>query len=282
MVLVRLIDTLLLSDYDANKTFSTNVGLYVKQKMKNTNPQLEELKPKENNVIWKYLSFNNFLRLIEKKELYFPNCDVNKGYYEGYFSPLDKEYLIEVFKKDNFPEPKKSAEEVFENFNEYKKFTFIDCWHIKKDENFAMWRIFGINQYGICIKSTTDKLETIYSKYVDKYGLNLYKIKYFNKNEDINSFFNTKYTYLRKPYYFENEAELRGIIQFSKQYPSWEKEKLPTSVKIQIDDFNSFIDNIIINPNASEEFFNLVKHYISEKKELLDADKIVKSQYHQS
>ena len=249
--------------------------------MKDTIPQLEELIPNENHSIWKYLSFENFLKLVEKKELFFPSCDVDKGYYEGYFSPLDRQYLIDAFSQDNFSEPEKSVDDVIKKFNEYKKWTYIDCWHINEDENFAMWRIFGKDQYGICLNTTKVKLESVYSDFIDEYGLNLYRIKYFKKDEECISFFNTKYAYLRKPYFFVDEKELRGIIQFSEQHSRWQKEKFPRNVSIPIKDFNTFIDKIIISPNASEEFFNLIRYYVSEKKKLLSADKIVKSQYHQ-
>ena len=110
------------------------------------NNRLSHLRPYGNKIIWKYMSKDNFIYMIKNKTIYLPRADKNPIYFEGRFIDKDIKALKNLYKKEGIPHPIKNAEKAIDVFQEHKKYTYFDSWHLNDYECFAMWRIFGKNR----------------------------------------------------------------------------------------------------------------------------------------
>lgn len=156
-----------------------------------------------------------------------------------------------------------------------KQGLFVNCWCIGDHELYTMWKSYTENAAGIAIRSTFYKLkETLDNSDVIVAG----KIKYLNFDaissnipKPVPIFFKggtvavLKDMLFTKTKYYETERELRLIYSdadFFNQFqlPDIDLTKNNKDLfklsKIKLDDF---IDNVILHPGATGEFYEKVR-----------------------
>lgn len=223
-------------------------------------PEIAHLKPDDDTVIWKYMSFDKFSFLISQKELFFVRTDSNPIYLEGQFDTSDYENLVDNFAKDKAIEkPAENADKAIKIFEKHKSCTYIDCWHNNKNESFVMWKLFGgKNRNSIAIKSTVRKIKKVYDNKTES-DCRIAAVEYYERNKPI-TLFNSHYMFMRKPLIFDYEKEIRGIIQWRSPY-DFENYVPPKSENIKLESFE-FIDKIILSPHSEEWFYQVVYDFL--------------------
>ena len=112
----------------------------------------------QNTFLWRYMSLPKFLDLILNERLYFADLVTlaKEDPYEGTL-PLYSDYPVYIKKiVDSIPNIQnqnleiqkilpdyENIENIANDFKKAKQSTFVNCWHINKDENFAMWKIYA-------------------------------------------------------------------------------------------------------------------------------------------
>ena len=252
----------------------------------------------QNTFLWRYMSLPKFLDLILNGRLYFADLVTltKEDPYEGAL-PLYSDYPVYIKKivdsihntqNQNLEIQKilpdyENIENIANDFKKAKQSTFVNCWHINKDENFAMWKIYACSDASIAIvtdiKMLKDSIKT------DK-NIKGAIVKYENKNlqssksiENIEQFENykkiqesVKKVALYKRKHFEYEKEFRLIYQYNNLY---DEDKNYITV-----DINKLIKYIYISPMAENYIKNTIiqtlKKLQRSKKYNLNIDKIIK------
>ena len=252
----------------------------------------------QNTFLWRYMSLPKFLDLILNGRLYFADLVTltKEDPYEGAL-PLYSDYPVYIKKivdsihntqNQNLEIQKilpdyENIENIANDFKKAKQSTFVNCWHINKDENFAMWKIYACRDASIAIvtdiKMLKDSIKT------DK-NIKGAIVKYENKNlwssksiENIEQFENykkiqesVKKAALYKRKHFEYEKEFRLIYQYNNLY---DEDKNYITV-----DINKLIKYIYISPMAENYIKNTIiqtlKKLQRSKKYNLNIDKIIK------
>lgn len=214
--------------------------------------------PDENQKIWKYMPFDYFMLLLHQKSLYLPKASLNI-YFEGWIREEDEQYLQRHFEHKGVPDAKSSARIARKKFEEFRQYTFLDCWQKNDIENFAMWKIFGNSNNSIALLSNIGKLKKFYNTVEETIYFN--DIDYF-KPDQINTFWNNKYMFFRKPGFFNYEKEVRGIIQ-------GEAFRNLNNMSLKFSKLSDIADEIIICPYADSWFFD----YISKKTKSINVKK---------
>ena len=252
----------------------------------------------QNTFLWRYMSLPKFLDLILNGRLYFADLVTltKEDPYEGSL-PLYSDYPVYIKKivdsihntqNQNLEIQKilpdyENIENIANDFKKAKQSTFVNCWHINKDENFAMWKIYACRDASIAIvtdiKMLKDSIKT------DK-NIKGAIVKYENKNlwssksiENIEQFENykkiqesVKKAALYKRKHFEYEKEFRLIYQYNNLY---DEDKNYITV-----DINKLIKYIYISPMAENYIKNTIiqtlKKLQRSKKYNLNIDKIIK------
>jgi hypothetical protein len=235
--------------------------------------------PKDTNAkIWRYMTFDKFLWLLEKKKLYFARLDRFEDPFEG---KIFKKTIEKYIDQRIFIEPHSSSynyliDHANNSFIIQSLTTFISCWNLSDIESMALWKIFSKEKNSICIQSTYATLCSLLDN--DVY-LGVVSYEDANPEESIHE---NMISYLfRKRKFFQYENEVRAVIRKYNEYEqqildkrnydgnSLIRNKVETSVHINLPintqrsiDPHSLISKIIVNPESEDWFFEFVKETV--------------------
>ena len=252
----------------------------------------------QNTFLWRYMSLPKFLDLILNRRLYFADLVTlaKEDPYEGAL-PLYSDYPVYIKKivdsihstQNQNPEIQKilpdyeNIENIANDFKKAKQSTFVNCWHINKDENFAMWKIYACSDASIAIVTDIEMLKNSIKtdknikgaivKYEDKKLFspqNIESVKHFNHYKKLQETVRKAALYKRK--HFEYEKEFRLIYQYNNLY---DEDKNYITV-----DINKLIKYIYISPMAKIYIKNTIIQTLNKiklnKNFNLNIEKIIK------
>lgn len=160
--------------------------------------------PNDTDFLWKYMSFEKFVSLLDKRSLFFTRADKFEDPFEGFTPPSVTEHYKDIIGDI-------AALQKFQK--NWSKYTLCSCWHHAPEESMAMWEKYHMHNSGIAIKTTFDDFkncllgdDTIFVgniQYINPYEYSVPE----NLNEM--SMLYTWYFHKRKP--FEYEQEFRAI-----------------------------------------------------------------------
>lgn len=207
----------------------------------------EIVTPKRDTIIWRYLSLEKFLSLLNDKQLYFTRQDLFLDSEEAKMSTKDKQLFDKVVP---------GISEVMEN----DKFGcgFINCWVISNVELYLMWNTYSSLDKGLAIKTTIgnliDSLDPCDEREVfisDVNYIDYYHDYTFDKTDGIA---NCLARYFCKRKYFLQERELRLVYYDYKATIDGDNVGQKFDVSI-----NTLLDEVWIAPNAKGWYENLIK-----------------------
>lgn len=210
--------------------------------------QHSEIKtPDRKRTIWRYMSLDKFLSLLNDKQLYFARQDMFDDSKEGIFSPADKacydSYVPEISKR----------------IEKEPGCAFINCWVMADVDLYLMWNTYSSLKKGVAIKSSIGNLinsldsndeRRIYISDVDYID---YTKEYTFDKTDGSA--NGLARYFCKRNYFQQEKELRAVYY---DYTAKLDENTPKGLKFDVT-LDTLIDEVWIAPKASYEYEKLIK-----------------------
>ncbi|HEX73624.1 MAG TPA: DUF2971 domain-containing protein [Dehalococcoidia bacterium] len=215
-------------------------------------------KPEDENAkIWRYMDFNKFVSLLDKSALFFSRADKLGDPFEGSYSKANVRLRPEVY-KDKIPA------NVLKTFSEFSKlhirFTAINCWHLNEYESAAMWKLYLKSDDGIALRSTFKGLKDCLKD--ENENIFIGKVKYIDYETEWMPEGNSFYPFLHKRKSFENEQELRAIIQKYRYKKNgeigWSTPPFDDGVYVKVD-LSVLIDKIYLAPTSPRWLFELVK-----------------------
>lgn len=202
--------------------------------------------------------------------------------FEGEYPKKNLELLKK--RKDFVKLPSKYTQKTGTYRRKFLENVSINCWHANDTENAAMWRVYLSSQEGIAIKSSIKKLKKSFMNnkedkiYIGDIQYNDYELSNININteeylQDIKNIvnrekelsdseaFNTLYKYYfplimskRKEFEYGKEIRLLSPIKQSTR-----DVRIKNDGKLVDADLEILIDSIVVSPNATDWFVNLVK-----------------------
>lgn len=200
----------------------------------------------DNIVIWRYMSLEKFLSLIENEELYFCRVDLFEDKHEATLPIIDKKNFYYSEENKNYWE------------NERKRH-FVNCWIESPHELSLMWTAYAKN--GVAIKSSVGNLKSSFNDSFE--NIYLSRVKYIDyDNESSQSTYaplNVLKLVFTKRSLFKQENEIRLLHS---DYENKDRDIKGKSIKV---DINVLIDEIVTSPNTDDNFLNLIKTYLNSK-----------------
>jgi hypothetical protein len=119
----------------------------------------------------------------------------------------------------------------------------------------ALWQLYGGASSSIAITTTIDKLVDAGLGWQNEEHVHIQKVKYIDHFRDPNMSIGCPADLLQfKHDAYSFEKEIRIIVPRARAY-----ENNPESLKLPLGDLNDFIRSVVVAPEASESFFNVVK-----------------------
>lgn len=236
-------------------------------------------KPIDENIkIWRYMSFAEYVSLLDRKALFFTRVDRLEDRFEATFP---KHIFDPNFEAQVTEEQRQNLEinkERLLAYNQFlKKDTVVNCWHISDYESDAMWKLYLKGEEGVAIQSTYKRLSDSFNNY-DENDVFIGVISYIDHENDVIPWDNAYQPFVHKNRSFEHEKELRVVLSkdIRKELAKNNGKKLDTlefpvnGVEAQIN-LETLIEKIVVSPKTQKWFEELV-HSVTRKYGL---DKIV-------
>lgn len=219
---------------------------------------LELETPEEETIIWRYLDFPKFMSLLQKRKLFFPKGDDLPDPFEG----ITTEANISRRRKDYPHIPPDVYENTMRHMDIIKKYIYVNCWNISKNESNLMWASYVKDNFGVAIQSTSERLNKCFPT-DSNLKIRTSRIKYINYNIDK---FNELVGYLyflrkRQIYKYENELRVLTIIMEHKKDKIPELDFITSGVYIPIN-LDTLVEKIVLSPKAKSWHKDLIKAII--------------------
>lgn len=210
----------------------------------------------EEITIWRYLSLDKLISLLDERKLYFPSLKTfaRSDPFEGWPPSRVMEKVFEILTDCGPPEMKER--ECFKDFTSaIFKATVVNCWHANSDESEAMWKLYGENHKGVAIKSTVGRLSG--SLKTDQ-AIRIGKVSYADykdpSKEALQGCLVSGLGPLIKRNSYAHEREIRAFF-----LPKGSTVVNPTYASASVDvDLDLLVEEIVISPFAVEPYQSAV------------------------
>lgn len=195
--------------------------------------------PKDEQPLWRYMSFPKFVSLLTTSSLWFSNAEIlaQDDPYEGVLPygnyshrqweclqdiPLE---ILERFKNTLYTRAKSPHDEPIELKIEgekslrelrirqaflYRKKHYVNCWHASSFESAAMWKVYGYDDHGVAIISRLRRIKDAFDDFKDTIYCG--QVKYIDYECEELDLSNAFYPIVHKRLSFEFEKEVRLVF----------------------------------------------------------------------
>ncbi|MGA2030464.1 MAG: hypothetical protein ABSG87_10380 [Verrucomicrobiota bacterium] len=222
--------------------------------------------PKFDLRIWHYMEFWKFENLINEKCLYFRRSDKLDDDMEGKYAEANRNYTTAMYERFLKAYPIQDNHEHRETGNEaFRHAVFINCWHLNRVENMAMWERFTKTENSVVLRTTVRRLFQSVSELnpnTNKMELKPIVSKVSYAPQTIPRPEWSHYgPYFYKDTKFMDEREFRLIIHPPENHAIGEED---VAQKLSIDPV-ALIEQIIIHPRSPADFRNKIKDFLQTK-----------------
>ena len=169
--------------------------------------------PADNDVLWRFMSFEKFVNILATGSLFFTRADKFKDPFEGFMPPSVKKIFRDETNRIEIeqygPKAQDSHLKLIDNL---RKYIMCNCWHYGEEKSMAMWERYYPNNSGIAIKTTMGNLKKSLPRFPNVF---IGKINYINhykfeipKDLSEMSMMYAWYFHKRKEYEFEREVRI--------------------------------------------------------------------------
>lgn len=221
----------------------------------------------DDKIIWRYMSFYQFLWLLLNQGLYQPSISSFNDAFEGSLPKNTKEDFENSFaewltKWEHQPisgELKEYYEKQLVKLEAKRRLlrnnTFASCWCLRDTESEALWKLYCKSNNGIVIKTKYGKLKEYASSYTDMIG----KVTYINYETETIDFSYPVNLFMYKRKSFDFESEVRILSSY--EVYEWADVTLPNYqvIKIPVD---KLVEDIVVYPYSTKYFIDIVRSVV--------------------
>jgi hypothetical protein len=201
------------------------------------------------------MDFTKFVSLLESSSLYFVRADLLGDPFEGSYSRANER------ERANIPELDDEMRRVYgaQMANLAKTMlgrTYINCWHINRQESAGMWRLYAKTNEAVAVRSTCQKL-------IDELDASVYvgRVNYIDFEKDFLPEGNTFFPFVHKRRSFEHEQELRAVtvLEMVPPFDPLDPTKPGPAGQTRRVNLDNLIESIYVAPTCQAWFKSLVE-----------------------
>jgi len=226
-------------------------------------------KPRNLHVkVWRYMDFTKFVSLLDSRCLHFTRTDKFDDPFEGSWPRTNVELRQKL--PVDIPQEKQagyiqSTSTIGPLSERYRRFVFLNCWHINEYESAAMWTLYLKNDVGVAVQSTYSRLREAFT---GRDAVYLGPVRYIDYNRDIIDMpygYDTLRAYMHKRKSFEHEREIRAVVTKEERVDGeieWGSNVLGGGLKQPVN-VGILIESVHVAPTAPDWFLDLVKSIVA-------------------
>lgn len=234
--------------------------------------------PPWNTRVWRYMSLDKFLSIVQSSQLHFTNANLLTDQYEGTTPSGTIAHLTRVMKSQGRDQGDIEARLLYisQEAAAAKSNCWINCWSIGRFESYALWKIYlGGSTAGVAIQTNVKRLTNainLASAPLDP-PVMIGRVDYTNHIRPEWAI-DWKLLTAKSPFYvYENE--LRLFIVANWNAPSVLGTEPHTGVKVAVD-LDTLIERLYVSPFCGAWFHESFKALLIKLKPFL-SDRVVPS-----
>ena len=204
--------------------------------------------PAEDTLLWRYMDLAKFLAMLQQKGLYFSRSDRLGDPFEGSHGALSASRSTELFGGDL---PKEVIDLADGDFERFREFIYVNCWHRNDYESEAMWSLYATRDRGIAICTDFDSLKR---SIVDTRTVRIGEVSYMDYDKMFLSPPRAFTPFLHKRNSFAHENEVRAIVlqsDYSKADDTANSQQRQPGFYCDVD-IGGLINQVVISPLAED------------------------------
>jgi hypothetical protein len=223
--------------------------------MSEADPEFEQ--PNDNDRVWRYMDFTEFVSLLDTKTLFFARADRFDDPVEGSYPKMNVSAYLDHH--DSLPLPPdirtklvKFMNENMSNFLRYlRKWMALNCWHLNDHESAAMWRLYLKSDDGIAINTKYANLRDSFKNTNE--SISIGKVHYIDYDYDIINGLSLFAPFLHKRNSLAHEHEVRALVSKLPMMEGLDSSHKPITSGINIEvDLDLLIEIIHVAPQAPD------------------------------
>lgn len=243
--------------------------------------------PDDDQDLWRYRNFTQFVSILEQGELWFSRADKLGDPFEGArpehqsWASISKDFgaqqgIAESIEAMQFPD---GYADTLSWLNERSRLgMYLNCWHANDEENDAMWAKYGTR--GVAIQTKFGHLrDAIIGADVEPYAGRVNYIDFDSDSipgaADLVRDYYLRFFYKRRPFAHENEVrlvverlgavfeQLKGVERPEEPWleSAYVEEQMPPGLPVRVD-IGQLIDAVYVSPEAPDWYYRLATEVI--------------------
>ncbi|WP_449395575.1 hypothetical protein [Devosia riboflavina] len=230
--------------------------------------------PEEEEVLWRYSTLTKLLAMLTQRALFLPSLRSLRADdpFEGLSTTADRKFALrlredpdfaEQFCQETFPEIEKSSRAVFiESFAaiyggeglRLADTCFVSCWHAKKHEFAALWKLYSETRSGVAVRTTVARMRSAFD---ESEHFILSSVRYEDFETATTDFTNGLTPVFMKRNSYEHEHEVRLL--------RWNSSLVETTAGISIPcDPSELIEEIVVSPYAEQWMVETIRGVVAQ------------------
>jgi hypothetical protein len=201
--------------------------------------------PAPEAMIWRYMSLEKLLALLQTSQLVFPALRTLRDPYEGTL-PASAAQLVDDQVGEGMSRQGLTMADLTQLVREA---VFVSCWHVNEGDSAAMWSLYS-GTAGVAIRSTIGRLKQCLNALPINSLLGLVKYVDFDSYQAV-SLGDLRVSHLKRKS-FEHERELRAVVN------SREREDV---VCIPVC-CSTLVTDVIVSPESPNWFVKVVERVV--------------------
>ncbi len=199
-------------------------------------------------IVRRYLDLPRYLDLLRSKTLYFHRADLFSDRFEGALTPTIRKSIDDARRQGLI----KYDADYF--YRRSRMGSYVSCWSLGAKDNMALWQLYGGLSNAVAVTSTIGKIVAVGLPWRE--NVLIHRVKYidhFKSPTMVVGRYTDLLRFKHEAYKFEDEVRL--IVP--RQHDQWESN--PEGIRLPIEDLNMLIRSIVVAPEASAWFYELIK-----------------------
>jgi len=160
--------------------------------------------PPDDTKLWRYMSFAQFVHMLETRTLWFSTKEGFEDRWEGSYSHKTLKRIADHALKNNMSVGDVQHIKIMKWFQEKM---VLNCWHANKSESVAMWEYYGKGRAAVAVCSSVGAIK---KGLTTNYNFNIGQVEYLNYEDaaEIEGLVTKFFLRKRNEYQFENEVRV--------------------------------------------------------------------------
>lgn len=201
--------------------------------------------------LWRYLSYDRLIELIESEELFFTHLPIFSDGREGLLTKRSRDRLFDSFY--NQYQDATTAHSEVTLYEKHHEHFYASCWHMNNSESYLMWKVYG--DRGCAIKTTLERACASFQPFVGTVQGGV--VQYVDFEREETPLGNVFTHVITKDIPYEDEREYRFMvwcIDPENSTVTFAEKGVRVRVNLKM-----LIEEVIINPFEGEPPLKLMK-----------------------